>query len=95
MSLDSFAEGIVNKDPSIYLKLNYEQNVAGDTTFDKTRECENKLSLTIDRLVDIDSPANCHMYISIVLLPDAKKELKQKTSKGTLMIGFVNYRALI
>ena len=91
MSLDSFTQNLVNSEPSIALKLMYAQNEGGNAsiTSNQANQNENKLSLTIDKLMDIDIPSNCHVYISMLLLPDAKKELKQKTSKGTFRTNLI------
>ena len=85
MSLDSFTETLVNNEPSIALKLIYTKNENESTslTSNQNTKNENKLSLTIDKLMDINVPSSCHVYISMILLPDAKKELKQRTPKGT------------
>ena len=68
ISLDSFAG---NGDPSILSKLAYVKN--GD---------EGTLSITLQKLMDLDISSNCHLYISMMLLPEAKKTLKQQTPKG-------------
>jgi hypothetical protein len=91
MSLDSFTQNLVNSEPSLALKLIYAKNESGNTslTSNQTNKNENKLSLTIDKLMDINIPSNCHVYISMLLLPDAKRELKQKTLKGTFRINLI------
>ena len=88
MSLDSFTQNLVNSEPSIGLKLIYECGSASLRS-NLASKNENKLSLTIDKLMDIDIPSNCHVYISMILLPDAKKELKQKTPKGTFRTNLI------
>ena len=45
-----------------------------------------ELSLDINKVLDMNIGSNCHVYISILLLPEAKRELVQRTKKGSLSI---------
>ena len=65
----------------MYLKVSCDNQNDIDSQNDKKMY---ELSLNIDKVLDLNIGSNCHVYISILLLPEAKKELGQRTKKGSL-----------
>ena len=86
LSLDSFTESRIDSEPSIAFQLMYMKGVNGNKPLSNTKAntTEHTLSLIVDKLMDINTSSNCHLYISINLLPEARKDLKQKTPMGML-----------
>ena len=66
---------------SMYLKVSCDNQNDIDSQNDKKMY---ELSLNIDKVLDLNIGSNCHVYISILLLPEAKRELVQRTKKGSL-----------
>ena len=64
---------------SIFLKVAYK----------KVKE-EHSLTIEIQKLMDLDLSSDCHLYLNMMLLPEAKKNLRQQTPKGkkTIQIYF-------
>ena len=75
---EKFKTSQIKDQPSMYLKVSCNnQNSQNDKKM-------YELSLAIDKVLDMNIGSNCHVYISILLLPEAKRELVQRTKKGSL-----------
>ena len=75
---EKFKTSQTKDQPSMYLKVSCNnQNSQNDKKM-------YELSLAIDKVLDMNIGSNCHVYISILLLPEAKSELVQRTKKGSL-----------
>ena len=71
----------IKDQPSMYLKVSCDNQSDVNSQNDKKMY---ELSLDIDKVLDLNIGSNCHVYISILLLPEAKRELVQRTKKGNL-----------
>ena len=82
VSLDSFTE---KSEPNMHFKVlctKHEDYESSGSSSNKNLD----LSINIDKLTNVVISSNCHLYISMLLLPEAKRELKQKTQKGKIHI---------
>ena len=43
---------------------------------------EDSITMTIQKLTNLDLSSDCHLYLSMVLLPETNKNLRQQTPKG-------------
>ena len=50
-------------------------------SYNKSKE-ESSLTIEIQKLMDLDLSSDCHLYLNMMLLPEAKKNLRQQTPKG-------------
>ena len=57
---------------SLFLQLTYLKDENGSS-----------ISISIQKLMDLDLSSDCHLYLDMMLLPEAKKDLRQQTPKGT------------
>ena len=57
---------------SLFLKLTFLEDRNGSS-----------ITLSIQKLMDLDLSSDCHLYLDMMLLPEAKKDLRQQTPKGT------------
>ena len=84
MSFDSFTKDILKTEPKLALQVILSKNDS-KSTFSTSNQNYNKdhnLTLTVDKLMDINISFNCQLYISMSLLPEDRKDLKQKTKPG-------------
>ena len=78
---EKFKTSQTKDQPSMYLKVSCDNQNDVNSQSDKKMY---ELSLAIDKVLDMNIGSNCHVYISILLLPEAKRELVQRTKKGSL-----------
>ena len=81
METENFKTSEIKDQPSMYLKVSCDNQNDVNSQSDKKMY---ELSLAIDKVLDMNIGSNCHVYISILLLPEAKRELVQRTKKGSL-----------
>ena len=81
METEVFKKSQIKDQPSMCLKVSCDNQKNIDSQSDKKMY---ELSLDIDKVVDMNIGSNCHVYITILLLPEAKRELVQRTKKGNL-----------
>ena len=80
METEKFNTSPIKDQPSMYLKVSCDNQNDINSQNDKKMY---ELSLDIDKVLDMNIGSNCHVYISILLLPEAKRELVQRTKKGS------------
>ena len=73
---DSLDDNPLAVDPQISVKCKYG-SLDNET---------GQLSITIEKMSQIKLSYKCQLYIRMLLLPEAKKELKRKTKAGIHMI---------
>ena len=81
METEVFKKSQIKDQPSMCLKASCDNQKNIDSQSDKKMY---ELSLDINKVLDLNIGSNCHVYISILLLPEAKRELVQRTKKGSL-----------